>query len=841
MAIKYLAGNRITGTNSDRTGLASGVTDYLNDGTLWLELVTNDMYKWDKAADAWELVTGNAVAESFTNKTFTDAITLTEISAPGTPSSGTFVIYPKSDNKLYGKNDGGTEYDLTVGTGATSLGALSDVTLGGATLAAGHVLIYDGSSAFLNKPLSGATGTTATLSAAGALGITALTVLTDLDLTAGNKTIFDTVGANTITFAASGTQTTFPGNVTVSGNFTVSGTTTTISTTNSVISDNLIELNNGAGSNANDSGIVIERGSTGDNAIMAWDESADGFIVGTTEATGTGTGNLTIAAAPFQASAITGTTGTFTGLLATNNKLLIDTANSALTLSADGQLLHIDALTFTDGSTSASGTASQNYASANLDQATLAATNSSVTTTRAATLNIVGAPVAGTNMTLTNSYALYVAGGASHFVGAVTAASTLAVTGNSTFAGTLGITGAVTASAAMTVGTTLGVTGVLTTTTHTAVGGNLTVTGTSGFTGAVTLPSGTAITAPNITGGTAIELTQLSVRDNSAAYDLEFQSATTSMGANRLLIFNVNNADRTIALAGNVTTAGAFTTAGANALTLTTTGATNVTLPTTGTLSAIAGTETLTNKTLTSPVINTPTVGTTLSLLEDAVIIFEGATNNANETTLTVVDPTGDRVVSLPDATDTLVGKATTDTLTNKTLTAPKIANAGFVADANGNEQIIFTTTGSAVNELTLANAATGGSPTIAATGGDTNVGLTLQGKGTGASAIVAGGATGACIEFNTKYTGGAPSGNESARLYLKEVDANNNALAVRIFKANAYQEVEITSPKAICGECGSKDGAKDPTYDFSRSMMVVELWCGHSYEVPMTGWNMVS
>ena len=48
MAIKYLAGNRITGTNSDRTGLASGVTDYLNDGTLWLELVTNDMYKWDK-------------------------------------------------------------------------------------------------------------------------------------------------------------------------------------------------------------------------------------------------------------------------------------------------------------------------------------------------------------------------------------------------------------------------------------------------------------------------------------------------------------------------------------------------------------------------------------------------------------------------------------------------------------------------------------------------------------------------------------------------------------------------------------------------------------------------
>jgi len=469
MAIKYLAGNRITGTISDRTGLASGVTDYLNDGTLWLELVTNDMYKWDKAADAWELVTGNLIAESLEKKTFADEITLTEISAPGTPASGKFILYPKSDNKLYGKNDAGVEYDLTVGTGATSLGSLSDVTLGGITLAAGHVLIYDGSSAFLNKLVSGATGTTATLSAAGELGITALTVLTDIDLTAANHTIFDTVAANTITFAASGTQTTFPGNVTVSGNFTVSGTTTTISTTNSVIADNLIELNNGAGSNANDSGIVIERGSTGDNAIMAWDESADGFIVGTTTATGTGTGNLTIVAAPFQASAITGTTGTFTGLLTTNNKLLIDTANSALSLSADGQLLHIDALTFTDGTTSASGTASQNYASVNLDQATLAATNSSVTTTRAATLNIIGAPAAGTNMTLTNSYALYVAAGATHLAGAVTAGAAVTVTGT------------LAASAAATVGTTLTVTGAATfngaVTLGNATGDDITVTG----------------------------------------------------------------------------------------------------------------------------------------------------------------------------------------------------------------------------------------------------------------------------------------------------------------------------------------------------------------------------
>ena len=95
-------------------------------------------------------------------------------------------------------------------------------------------------------------------------------------------------------------------------------------------------------------------------------------------------------------------------------------------------------------------------------------------------------------------------------------------------------------------------------------------------------------------------------------------------------------------------------------------------------------TETLTNKTLTSPVINTPTIGTTLSLLEDATIVFEGATNNSNETILTVVDPTGDRTISLPDATDTLVGKATTDVLTNKTLTSPQIN------DTSANHQYVF-------------------------------------------------------------------------------------------------------------------------------------------------------
>ena len=94
------------------------------------------------------------------------------------------------------------------------------------------------------------------------------------------------------------------GDVTVGGNFTVNGTTTTVATTNMVVADNLIELNNGAGSNSNDSGLVIERGSTGDNAIFMWDESADTFVLGTTTATGASTGNLSVTDGALQAGSL---------------------------------------------------------------------------------------------------------------------------------------------------------------------------------------------------------------------------------------------------------------------------------------------------------------------------------------------------------------------------------------------------------------------------------------------------------------------------------------------------------------------------------------------------------
>jgi hypothetical protein len=71
---------------------------------------------------------------------------------------------------------------------------------------------------------------------------------------------------------------------------------------------------------------------------------------------------------------------------------------------------------------------------------------------------------------------------------------------------------------------------------------------------------------------------------------------------------------------------------------------------------------------------NNPTFTGTVTLDTGVNIVFEGATANAFETTLTAGDPTQDRTITLPDLTTTLVGQDTTDTLTNKTLTSPTIS-----------------------------------------------------------------------------------------------------------------------------------------------------------------------
>ena len=148
------------------------------------------------------------------------------------------------------------------------------------------------------------------------------------------------------------------GNVTISQNLTVQGTTTTQDSQTLTVSANLIEVNTGlTGANSNDSGLVIERGSTGDNAIMMWDESADKFQIGTTTATASSTGNLTVTTGTLVANIegnLTGTVqtaaqtnitslGTLTALTVDN--VAIDGANIGHTSDADLMTLASGVLT----------------------------------------------------------------------------------------------------------------------------------------------------------------------------------------------------------------------------------------------------------------------------------------------------------------------------------------------------------------------------------------------------------------------------------------------------------------------------------------------------------------
>jgi hypothetical protein len=130
------------------------------------------------------------------------------------------------------------------------------------------------------------------------------------------------------------------GDLTLSGDLTVNGTTTSVASTNTTMTDGLIELANGTtGTPANDTGIVIERG-TAANAFMGWDESADKFTMGTGTFTGASTGSLSITTGTLVANLegnVTGNTsgssGSTTGNAATATKLA-----TARTIALGGDL-----------------------------------------------------------------------------------------------------------------------------------------------------------------------------------------------------------------------------------------------------------------------------------------------------------------------------------------------------------------------------------------------------------------------------------------------------------------------------------------------------------------------
>ena len=252
-------------------------------------------------------------------------------------------------------------------------------------------------------------------------------------------------------------------------------------------------------------------------------------------------------------------------------------------------------------------------------------------------------------------------------------------------------------------------------------------------------------------------------------------------------------------------------------------------------------------------------------------LVFEGATADSFETTLTTVDPTADRTVSLPNATTTLVGQDTTDTLTNKTLTTPVIAeidsNAAITLDAatdivldageqdiilkddgtefgrftNSSGELVIKSGSSATAALTMsgANVQVEGNLTVVGTSSTQGSTITLGNAATDTIAL-SGTITGSLVfegstddSFETTLTPGNPSSDitltlpssasdtlvglaSTQTLTNKSIDLGNNTLTGSLAEFNSALQsdsfVSLTGSETLTNKTLTSPTLNSPT-----------------------------
>ena len=207
--------------------------------------------------------------------------------------------------------------------------------------------------------------------------------------------------------------------------------------------------------------------------------------------------------------------------------------------------------------------------------------------------------------------------------------------------------------------------------------------------------------------------------------------------------------------------------------------------------------QTLTNKILTSPTISDPTLTGTASA--GAVLVFEGTTADTFETTLTVVDPTQDNTVTIPNTTGTIVIANAVQTLTNKTIdmtgvTLTGLSSAGMVNSSATPKIYVDTILGSAqAAEISAASAAVSAS---AAATSATSASNSASAASSSASAAAAS-ASSASTSASAASTSATSASNSASAAATSATSASNSASAATTSATSASNSASAASTSA--------------------------------------------
>jgi hypothetical protein len=216
-------------------------------------------------------------------------------------------------------------------------------------------------------------------------------------------------------------------------------------------------------------------------------------------------------------------------------------------------------------------------------------------------------------------------------------------------------------------------------------------------------------------------------------------------------------------------------------------------------------TQTLLNKTLTSPTITGPTI-TAGAGAEFTSIVFEGATADAFETTLTVTDPTADRTITLPNATGNVVLDTLAQTLTNKTLTSPTISgspvitglsSAGMVSSSATPKDYVDSILGSATAASTSAASAATSASSAATSASSAATSATSSANSATASATSATASATSATASATSATAAATSATSAAASATAAATSATSAAASATAAANSVATVLTSATSA--------------------------------------------